>query len=197
MLSKPLSRNSPFLFLLISLSREWSSRIGSAMVCDSTVLRWQPTVFWLPGCFFKICSHLFFCGSAGWCRRKRGRDRAGAQLPGHSRAGRPTWAERLASPDALSVTQALVKLCPEISQKVFWNETQKPWSFTKSLATWQANVVSQAVGTATVTPATHKPHSTAGRMCWLSTLFCKVLQRLQVSLKLVWCCLHGVAPFCQ
>lgn len=62
-----------FLFLLISLSREWSSRIESAMVCDSTVLlrlRWQPAVFWLTGCPSKICMKLFFRGSAAWWRRK-------------------------------------------------------------------------------------------------------------------------------
>lgn len=78
-----------FLFLLISLSREWSSRIESAMVCDSTVLlrlRWQPAVFWLTGCCSKICMKLFFHGSAGWWKEEV--EGAGSWLSGHSGAGR-------------------------------------------------------------------------------------------------------------
>lgn len=69
-----------FLFLLISLSREWSSRIGTAMVCDSTALlrfRWQPAVFWLTGCSSKICMKLFFHGSAGWWTGRTRWGRAG------------------------------------------------------------------------------------------------------------------------
>lgn len=78
-----------FLFLLISLSREWSSRIESAMVCDSTVLlrlRWQPAVFWLTECSSEICMKLFFHGSAGWWKEEV--EGAGGWLSGHSGAGR-------------------------------------------------------------------------------------------------------------
>lgn len=62
-----------FLFLLISLSGEWSGRIESATVCDSRALvrlYWQRAVFWLTGCSSKICMKLFFHRSPGWWRRK-------------------------------------------------------------------------------------------------------------------------------
>lgn len=115
-----------FLFLLISLSREWSSRIESAMVCNSTVLlrlRWQPAVFWLTGCSSKICMKLFFHGSAEWWKEEV--EGTGGRLSGHSGVGRADQAAPACICScALPVTRGLVRrnyFCPHKSLPSFYS----------------------------------------------------------------------------